>query len=154
MENPPHMNVAYTRLTTILALCAASVVVAADATAGPVLLRDYQLQGSHVPGPGGNDVLASRGSLDPFAPGETRNVTDAPADSFGPIETTAGFVDIVMLWAGAMSPAEVAALRSPFHPDRDDWHPTPVSEVPEPSTLLLVCGGALLGLSSLLRRRA
>jgi hypothetical protein len=74
------------------------------------------------------------------------------------VEAGGGFVDSVMVWAGAMSPGDVAALGSPSDEDDDELslllRTTQVSEVPEPGTLMLVGGGVLLGFRALRRRQA
>jgi hypothetical protein len=73
------------------------------------------------------------------------------------LEAGGGFVDSVRVWAGAMSPSEVAALGSPSDSNDDELslllRTTQVSEVPEPGTLVLLGGGLLLGARSLRRRR-
>jgi hypothetical protein len=72
------------------------------------------------------------------------------------VEAGAGFVDSVRVWAGAMSPADVAALGLPSDANDDELsqllRTTQVSEVPEPGTLVLLGAGLLIGARSIRRR--
>jgi hypothetical protein len=73
------------------------------------------------------------------------------------LEAGGGFVDSVRVWAGAMSPSEVAALGAPSNDGDSEFSqvaPTShVSEVPEPGTLILVAGGLLIGARSIRRKK-